>query len=338
MGLDDSVRSDIPEYTMSLEQHPDLFPPFDARRTGRLRVDELHTLYWEESGNAAGPALVFLHGGPGGAYGAVARRFFDPSFWRIIYFHQRGSGESTPLGEVRQNTTQHLVSDMEVLRDHLQVERWAVTGGSWGSTLGLAYAQAHPNRCTALLLNGIFLGRRIDVDWFLHSARDVFPEVWQAFVDFIPVTERPELLRAYTERIMSTDATVQNAAITAWASYEGSLATLVPNPAVLDFFLDPTIAVAYSRLNVHYFSHGCFLDESPILANMAMLRGIPGILVHGRYDLATAYRSAFELKAAWPGVELITVSNAGHSRFDPPMTIALIVAQERLKALLKLRE
>ncbi len=311
-----------------------LFPPIEARETGTLAVDDIHTLYWEESGAADGVPLIFLHGGPGGAFGSDIRRFYDPTFYRILYIHQRGAGQSRPLGETRQNTTQFLISDLEQFRVARNVEQWVVTGGSWGSTLALAYAQAHPDSCLALLICGIFLGRREDIDWFFRGARDFFPEAWQAFSDFLPESERADYFSAYARRIMDDDPAVHRLATLAWSAYEGSIASLIPKPAVLDTFQDPDFALAYARMNIHYFANGCFLDDAPILSRIDRIRHLPALLVHGRYDLATAYRSAVELHHAWPEAELITVPDAGHSRFEVANMRALIDAQERLKQLL----
>jgi len=258
-----------------------LFPPLDAQCQGMLRLDDLHTMYWEESGNPEGVPLLFLHGGPGGVLGPVARQFYDPAFYRIVYPHQRGAGNSTPVGETRQNTTQLLIADLEKLRLARGIKAWVVTGGSWGSTLALAYAQAYPGSCLALLVSGIFLGRRRDVDWFFHGARDFFPDAWDAFLAFLPAEERSDYFQAYARRIMSPDPALHGPATRAWAAFEGSIATLVPNPQVLDSFQDPAFALAYARMNIHYFSNGCFLDDAPILNRIGRLKGIPGIIVHG---------------------------------------------------------
>jgi proline iminopeptidase len=311
-----------------------IFPEIEARKTGMFPVDDLHSLYWEESGAPNGVPIVVLHGGPGGPFGSMARRFYDPEFYRIIYFHQRGSGSSTPLGETRRNTTQHLIADMELIRQHCGIERWIVAGGSWGSTLALAYAQEHPRACLALLLNGIFLGRRRDIAWFFEGSRDFFPEAWEAFIGFLPANHRQAYFAEYSKRIMSDDPEVHGPAVRAWSAFEASIAALTPNPALLDVFQEPRFALSYARMNIHYFSNGCFLDATPILDRMARLQGIKGILVHARYDLATAYRSAVELARKWPNAELVTVPAAGHSRLELANSRALIDAQERIRSLL----
>ncbi len=309
-----------------------LYPEVEAARSGMLPVDDLHSLYWEECGNPDGVPLVFLHGGPGGAGGPIVRRFFDPGHYRIIIFHQRGSGQSIPLGETKDNTTQHLIADMEQLRAFLGVKRWVVAGGSWGSTLSVAYGQAHPEACLALLVNGVFLGRAEDVTWFLYGAKDFFPEEWDRFAGFLPEEERGDLLAAYSRRIFSEDREEANAAVMAWSAYEGSLAALVPNPDVLGQFQEPGFALAYARMNMHYFSQNCFLDDYPILERMDRIAKIPGVIVHGRYDLATPYRSAVRLAKDWPAARLVTVEAAGHTRYELAMATALVDAADSLKS------
>jgi proline iminopeptidase len=248
-----------------------------------------------------------------------------------VYLHQRGSGKSLPLGETRQNTLQHLIADLEALRAQLEIPRWAVAGGSWGSTLGLAYAQSHPQRCLALLLNGIFLGRRSDVAWFFSGSRAFFLQAHEAFVGFLPEGEREDYFGNYAKRIMHPDPAIHRPAVAAWSAFEGSIATLIPNDSVLAMFQDSAFALAYARMNVHYFSNGCFLDDAPLLDRIDAVRSLPCILVHARYDMAAAYSSAVELARAWPEAELITVPAAGHSRFEPANVRALLEAQERLK-------
>nr|WP_321440640.1 prolyl aminopeptidase [uncultured Hyphomonas sp.] len=323
---------------MTITASEKLYPPIEPYQTGWLDVGDGHNLYWEESGNPDGVPVVYLHGGPGGALGPAVRQFYDPEFYRIVYFHQRGAGRSTPLGETRANTTAHLISDIERLRQALDVPAWVVAGGSWGSTLALAYAEAHPHACLALLVNGVFLGRPRDIAWFFEGARDFHPRAWKAFLEFLPEPERADYFAAYARRILNDDPAVYGPAVKAWSAYEGTIATLVPDPSVFDSFQDDTFALAYARMNIHYFGNNCFLDETPILDRIGRLSGIPGLIVHGRYDMATAYRSAVELVDVWEEAELITVPDAGHSRFDPPNTLALLAAQERLKALLGARE
>ncbi|HEV2362931.1 MAG TPA: prolyl aminopeptidase [Caulobacteraceae bacterium] len=295
-----------------------------------LAVDDLHSIYWEESGAADGVPLIFLHGGPGGALGPVARQYFDPTVWRIVYIHQRGAGRSTPRGETRRNTTQLLISDLELVRAHLGIERWVVAGGSWGSTLALAYAQEHPGVCLALLLNGVFLGRQQDIDWFFTGSRDFFPEAWDAFVGFLPENERDDFFHGYARRILDFDPAVHGPAVQAWSLFEGSIAALVPSATVLETFQDRDFALSYARMNIHYFSNRCFLGAAPILSRMDRLADLPAILVHARYDLATAYRSAVELARAWRSAKLVTVADAGHSRLEPANIRALIEAQAEL--------
>lgn len=310
-----------------------LYPPIDSFASGMMPVDDTHTIYWEESGNPDGVPILHLHGGPGGVMGPVARQYYDPDFYRFVYPHQRGAGQSTPLGETRANTTQHLIADLEQLRKERGIDKWVVAGGSWGSTLTLAYGQAHPESCLGLLASGIFLGRQRDIDWFFHGARDFFPLAWEAFLDFLPEDEREDYFAAYARRILSDDPDVHGPAVKAWSAYEGSIASLKPDAEVLNAFQDPAFALAYARMNIHYFGNECFLKGAPILENIDRIRHLPGVIVHGRYDLATAYRSAVELSRAWPEAKFLTVEGAGHSRFDPPIREALLTAQEMLKTM-----
>jgi proline iminopeptidase len=256
---------------------------------------------------------------------------YDPEFYRIVYMHQRGSGYSTPLGETRENTTWHLVDDIERLRKHLGIERWLVTGGSWGSALSLAYAEAHPDRCAALLVRGIFLGRPEDLAWFFHAPREVFPEVANRFFEFLPEEERADFRAAYGRRIMSEDRDVYLPACRAWAAYETSFFKLIPDPKAMEAGQDEIFAVPYARMNIHYFSNDCFLNEKPILDNIAGIRHIPCTIIHGRYDLSVPVRMAMELKDAMPDAELMIPPDAGHAGSDRSNVAACIEAQEKLK-------
>ena len=244
----------------------DLYPAIEPFDSGMLPLDDVHTMYWEVSGNPHGVPVVFMHGGPGGGCSPEHRRFFDPGFFRIVLFDQRGAGNSTPLGDVTNNTTAHLVRDIEHLREYLGVGRWLVFGGSWGSTLGLAYGEAHPDRCLGFVLRGIFLGRQSEIDWFLNSLRQVFPEAWRRFVELLPREEREDVLRAYLRRLFDPDPRIHLPYARAWSEFEGSCSTLLPNPELVRHFADEAIGLA--RLEAHYFAHRCFLGPNQLLGEI----------------------------------------------------------------------
>ncbi|HJV23900.1 MAG TPA: prolyl aminopeptidase [Holophagaceae bacterium] len=308
-----------------------LYPPIEPHRTGLLQVSELHTLYWEESGNPAGRPVVFLHGGPGGGTSPKHRRYFDPRKWRIILLDQRGCGQSTPYAESRENTTWDLVADLERLREHLQIERWALFGGSWGSTFALAYAQAHTSRVTGLILRGIFLCAPWELKWFYQEgAGRLFPERYEAFLAPIPEAERGDLMEAYARRLFSEDPAVNLPAAKAWARYEGSMLTLTPDPALLATYGQDEGSLAFARIECHYFRHGAWLEPGQLLQGAARLAGIPGLIVHGRYDLVCPFQNAVDLHRAWPGSELLEVPDAGHSASEPGISRALVAATDRL--------
>lgn len=312
-----------------------LFPAVEPHRGGVLELDRGHRMYWEESGNPGGVPVVFLHGGPGAGASPVHRQFFDPAHYRIVIFDQRGAGRSTPLGHLDGNTTQDLVGDMERLRGHLGIGRWIVFGGSWGSTLALAYAVHHPERCAALVLRGIFLGRAAEIDWFLTGIRNVFPETWREFAGFIPEAERADLLGAYHRRLVDPDPAVHLPAARRWSVYEGSCSTLLPNPALVADFASDRVALGLARIEAHYFVNRLFLPDGFLLANVARLRAIPGVIVQGRYDVVCPPVSADDLHRAWPEAEYHVVADAGHSAFEPGIRSRLIAAMERLKAVVE---
>jgi proline iminopeptidase len=288
-------------------------------------------MYWEQSGNPHGIPVLFLHGGPGAGAAPAHRRFFDPARYRIVIFDQRGSGRSTPLGELKDNTTPHLVADIERLRQHLKIERWLVFGGSWGSTLALAYGEAHPARCIGFILRGVFLCRASEIDWFIHGLRNFFPEAWRRFVDAIPETERGDLLRAYYRRLTHPDAAVHMAAARAWSSYEGACSTLLPSPDTVAYFAGDTVALGLARIEAHYFTHDIFLPQNALLANVGRLRHIPCTIVQGRYDAVCPIVTADDLHNAWPEAEYIVVPAAGHSAWEPGISAELVRATERFK-------
>jgi len=297
-----------------------------------LGRDETHTLYWEQSGNPDGVPIVFLHGGPGAGCTPVHRRFFDPAHYRIVIFDQRGAGRSTPFAELERNTTQDLIGDLEALRTYLKIDRWTVFGGSWGSTLALAYAQAFPERCTGLILRGIFLGSRAEIDWFIHGMGMVFPEAYRTFHGFLPPRERGNVLEAYYRRLTHPDPRIHLPAARQWSGYEASCSTLMPTNASLAYSEERT-ALALARIEAHYFVHGIFLPEEALLHNLDSIRQIPAAIIQGRYDMICPPRTADRLASAWPEAEYVIVPDAGHAAMEPGIRSALIAATERFKDL-----
>lgn len=310
----------------------ELFPPIDPYETGRLPVDEIHTLYWEQCGNPKGVPVVFLHGGPGAGASPTHRRFFDPGHYRIVVMDQRGAGRSTPLGEVRTNDTDRLVADLEALRQLLGIQRWHLFGGSWGSTLGLAYAQAHPDRCLGLILRGIFLMRRSEIDWFLNDMGRIFPEAWAQFTGHIPEDERGDLLEAYWRRLDSPDPGIRMAAARAWSMYEGACSSLLPSPDLIAASGEDAHALGLSRIEAHYFRNNAFTPEDRLLRDVHLIRHIPAVIVQGRYDIVCPITTADTLRRAWPEADYVVVPNAGHSAMEPGIRSALVHATERFKA------
>ena len=311
--------------------HRDLFPPIEPDRFGHLRLDHHHRMYWEECGNPRGPAILFLHGGPGAGATPMHRRFFDPEHWRIVVFDQRGSGRSTPLGETQDNSPDHLVDDIERLRRELGIAEWVVFGGSWGSTLALTYAQAHPERVRGLILRGIFLCRAAEIEWFLYGMRGVFPEAWRAFAGHLPELERADLLGAYYRRLIDRDPAVHMPAARAWSVYEGACSTLLPNPETVAAFGEERLALGLARIEAHYFTHHLFGPEQDLVARVGGIRQLPGVIVQGRYDMICPIRGADELARAWPEAEYVIVRDAGHSAMEPGIREQLVLATERAK-------
>jgi proline iminopeptidase len=308
-----------------------LFPPIEPFASGMLDLESPHRMYHEQSGNPRGVPVVFLHGGPGAGSSPVHRQFFDPAFYRIVIFDQRGAGRSTPLGCLDNNTTPALIGDLERLRKHLGVERWLVFGGSWGSTLALAYAEHHRERCLGLVLRGIFLCRPSEIDWFLYGLRAIFPETWRTFAHYIPEGERGDLLAAYHSRLTDPDAAVHLPAARSWSVYEGSCSTLLPNPGLVADFASDRVALGLARIEAHYFRHGIFLPPDFLLENVARLKELPGVIVQGRYDAVCPPVSADDLHRAWPEAEYTVVADAGHSAFEPGVRSRLIAATEAFK-------
>jgi proline iminopeptidase len=307
-----------------------LYPALEPHAGGFLDLTAGHTMYWESSGNRRGLPVVFLHGGPGAGASPVHRQFFDPAIYRIVVYDQRGAGRSTPLGGLEANTTQDLVEDLERLRHHLGLDRWIVFGGSWGSTLALAYAQAHPERCIALVLRGIFLGRAAEIDWFLYGIRQVFPEAWRQFAHYVPEGERGDLLSAYERRLADPDPAVHLPAARRWSAYEGSCSTLLPNPALVADYASDRVALGLARIEAHYFRHKAFLPDNHLVANIGRLKGIPATIVQGRYDAVCPPASADELHRAWPEADYFIVPDAGHSAFEPGTRARLVATMDAL--------
>ena len=309
----------------------DLFPPIEPYQTGALRLDTRHTMYWEQSGNPRGMPVVFLHGGPGAGATAAHRRFFDPDYWRIVIFDQRGAGRSTPLGDIRDNSPAHLVADIERLRILLGIERWLVFGGSWGSTLALDYAATHPAHCAGLVLRGIFLCREEEIYWFLYGIGRVFPEAWRTFSGFLPEAERGDLLAAYYYRLLDPDLRVHMPAARAWSTYEGACSTLLPNPDTVAAFGEDRLALGLARIEAHFFSRHLFKGERDLITRIRHVRQLPAIIVQGRYDMVCPIRSADELARSWPEAQYVIVPDAGHSAMEPGIRDQLVLATEQMK-------
>lgn len=310
-----------------------VYPEIEPYRTGMLRVSPLHELYFEEVGNPRGKPAVFLHGGPGGGSEPFSRRFFDPARYRIVLFDQRGAGKSTPRASLEDNTTQHLVADIEALREELRIDRWQVFGGSWGSTLALAYAQAHPDRVTEMVLRGIFLLHASEIHWFYQSgASRLFPDAWQHFLEPIPEGERGDLVSAYHRGLTSPDAEVRLAAARAWSVWEASTSRLLFDPTLVQKFETPEFAEAFARIECHYFVHDGFLREGQLLEEVGKIRHIPATIVQGRYDVVCPVESAWKLHEAWPEAELRIVPDAGHSAREPGISAELVAATDRFAA------
>lgn len=314
-----------------LAERSALYPEIEPHASGMLPLDAIHTMYWETAGAPDGIPVVFLHGGPGSGASSRHRRFFDPAAYRIVVYDQRGAGRSTPLGELRDNTTPHLIGDLERLRRHLGIERWLVFGGSWGSTLAIAYAETHPERVLGMVLRGIFLCRPREIDWFLYGLRHFFPEAWDRFAGFVPASERGDLLAHYYRRLTDPDPAVHMPAARSWSVYEGSCSTLLPSPETIDHFAGDVVALGLARIEAHYFSHDIFLPRNALLERAHRLRSIPGVIVQGRYDAVCPVVSAHDLAAAWPEAEYRVIADAGHSAWEPGICAALVAACERFK-------
>ncbi|MDQ1590647.1 MAG: proline iminopeptidase [Pyrinomonadaceae bacterium] len=311
----------------------DLYPEIEPYDQGMLPVSPVHTLYYEQSGNPEGVPVVFLHGGPGGGTVPDYRRFFDPEAYRIVLFDQRGSGKSTPHANLEDNTTWRLVADIEQLREHLGVESWVVFGGSWGSTLALAYAQSHPTRTLSLVLRGIFLCRPKEIRWFYQEgASAIYPDAWEHYVKVIPEAERADMLGAFHRRLTSDDEAVRLEAARAWSVWEGSTSKLHPDEDFIEHFGDPQFALAFARIECHYFMNNAFFDtDNYLIENVGKIRHIPAVIVQGRYDVVCPLMSAWELHRAWPEADLRIIPDAGHSALEPGTRSALVEATDRFR-------
>lgn len=303
-------------------------------RTGRLKVSELHDLYYEECGTPAGRPVILLHGGPGGGIMPVMRRYHDPNLYRMVLFDQRGCGRSIPHACLEQNTTWDLIADIERLREHLNIDRWQVFGGSWGSTLALAYAQTHPQRVSELILRGIFMLRRAELEWFYQNGCSwLFPDAFADFVEPIPEEERADLIAAYHRRLTGSDPTVQVEAARAWSTWEGKTLSLLPDVDRVRQISEDHYALAFARIECHYFvNRGFFETDDQLIRNAARLKHIPGIIVHGRYDVVTPVKNAFDLARAWPEATLHVVPDCGHAMTEPGIVHALVAATRNFSA------
>ncbi len=316
---------------MSQNARRSFYPEIEPYNTGRLQVSDLHSIYYEESGNPDGKPAVFLHGGPGGGTDPKQRRFWDPARYRIVLFDQRGCGKSTPHASLEDNTTWHLVSDIEKLREHLGIERWQVFGGSWGSTLALAYAEKHPERVTELVLRGIFMLRRWELEWFYQDgAHRMFPDAWEKYLAVIPEAERGDLIAAYHKRLTSPDDSVRQEAARAWSVWEASTSFLYQDPGYIEHSAGDEFSLAFARIESHYFVNGGFLErESQLLDDVDRIRHIPGVIVQGRYDVVCPAESAWDLHRAWPEADLRITPDAGHSAYEPGNVHELVSATDR---------
>jgi proline iminopeptidase len=316
---------------MSPSERRGFYPEIEPYRTGELRVSELHSIYFEESGNPAGKPVVFVHGGPGGGTDPKQRRFFDPAKYRIVLFDQRGCGKSRPHACLEENTTWHLVSDLEALRRELGIERWQVFGGSWGSTLALAYSEKHPEHVSEIVLRGVFLLRRWELEWFYQrGASLLFPDAFEQYLEPIPPAERGDLIAAYHARLTSGDPDVRQAVARAWSVWEASTSFFRQNPEYIAHAAGDEFSLAFARIGCHYFvNRGFFEPETQLLDDVHRIRKIPAVIVQGRYDVVCPAQSAWDLHRVWPEADLVIVPDAGHSAYEPGILHELVSATDR---------
>ncbi|MFK7840606.1 MAG: prolyl aminopeptidase [Bdellovibrionales bacterium] len=311
----------------------ELFPAIEPYSSGYIAVDDMHNLYWEQSGNPDGVPVVVLHGGPGAGASPVHRRFFDPEHYRIIIFDQRGCGRSSPLGCLENNNTQFLIKDLEVLREHLNINAWHLFGGSWGSTLAMLYAIAYADRCLSLVMRGIFFCEADEIDWFLYGMRTVFPEAWKQFTAILTQAEKNNILDSYYNRLTDKSSDIQMEAAICWSLYEGACASLHPNLETITSRDQKEHALALARLEAHYFKYEMISPEDSILNQIDAIRHIPCTIVQGRYDIICPIRGAYALHQAWPEADYVVIADAGHSALDPALRSRLIEATEHYKSL-----
>jgi len=313
------------------DQRTSLFPEIEPYTSGYVSAGDGHSLYWEQCGNPEGVPVLFLHGGPGAGLSPSHRRFFDPAYYRIVLFDQRGAGQSTPLGEYRHNTTPLLVADIEAIRKMLAIEQWLVFGGSWGSTLALAYGQAHPAACLGFILRGIFLCTKAEVSWFINGMNWFFPEVYAEFAAAIPADERDDLLQAYCRRLFSDDPAVYLPAAKSWSRYESSCLFLTPQASAVEEFEQVEVSLGLGRLEAHYMLHGGFMAEDQLINNISTIRHLPAVIVQGRYDVICPPNTAWRLHQAWPESVLHMIPDAGHAALESGTAAALVAATEQFK-------
>ncbi len=315
------------------EHRRTLYPEIEPYNSGHLAVGSDHQIYFEECGNPDGKPVAFVHGGPGGGFQPDNRRAFDPAAYRIILFDQRGCGKSTPHASLEDNTTWHLVDDIEALRTELGIQRWQVFGGSWGSALALAYAESHPDRITELVLRGIFMLRRKELLWFYQEgASAIFPDAWERYLAAIPEAERGDMIAAYYKRLTSDDAAVRQAAATAWSGWEGRTLSLFPDDDRVARFEGDVFAIAFARIECHYFTNrGFFEEDGQLLRDIGRIRHVPAIIIQGRYDVCTPMMSAWDLHKAWPEADFHIVSDAGHAATEPGIIHELVGATDRFR-------
>jgi proline iminopeptidase len=313
----------------------DYYPTIEPFNKGFLKVSEIHNIYYEEVGNPKGKPVVFLHGGPGGGVSPDHRRYFDPAVYRIVLFDQRGAGQSTPCAELRENTTWDLVSDTEKIRELLKIDKWIVFGGSWGSTLALAYAITHPEKVKGLILRGIFLCRPSEIKWFYQEgASQIFPDVWDEYLKVIPENEQHDLVAAYHKRLTHENREIRLQAAKAWSKWEAATSRLYMDPNAVDEFEDPDFALSFARIECHYFTNNAFFKTNNwLLENIDKIRHIPGFIVQGRYDVVCPARSAWDLHKAWPEAKFNIIADSGHAASEPGTRSALIRAADEFRAL-----